>query len=78
MSEDRCRFVKGRLRFAPRSGEPLPSAAHARFPEPAESFVVGPPGCPIARKRQTILWQVDGGGHEVTDRCEASLTQHVV
>ncbi len=31
------------------------------------SFVVGPPGCPIERKRQTILWQVDGGGHEVID-----------
>ena len=36
------------------------------------SFVVGPPGCPIERKRQTILWQVDGGGHEVIDRGEAS------
>ena len=58
--------------------ETIRSAAHARFHEPAESFVVGPPGCPIERKRQTILWQVDRGGHEVIDRCEASLTEHVV
>ena len=47
-------------------------------PSLRRAFVGGPPGCPIGRKRETILWQADGGGHEVTDRCEASLTEHVV
>src|ERR1700687_130629 len=53
-------------------------ACHPCFAEPTENFAVGPLGCSVERKRQTVLRQVDGSGYEIVDRCESSFTEHVI
>src|SRR5450755_4762216 len=51
---------------------------HSSFAEPTESFAVGPLGCSVKRKRQTVLRQIDGSGYEIIDRRESSFTEYVV
>src|SRR5258708_22617417 len=53
-------------------------ARHPSFSEPTENFAVGPLGCSVERKRQTVLRQVDGSGYEIVDPCESSFTEHVI
>ena len=78
MTEDRFRFAKERPRPAQGSREFLRVCRHPSFAEPTENFAVGPLGCSVERKRQTVLRQIDGSGYEIVDRCESSFTEHVV